>query len=167
MNYEEAKAKAVAAAERKAKRAEKALELGHSKRKRRPKATTMSKLEKMRWKAFSLLIRFRDRNKGCITCTVGPVEDAGHMISRSKRATKYHPVNVNGQCKKCNWMDKFIPGYHDQAVKSFISRWGVGYYNILVELSRTTLKESRAEVIEATERYCRELEEMKKVAGAN
>ena|SRR3990167_21621 len=146
-------------AAKKAKRAEKAKTLWPKKVKR-PKSPTHASLEKARWAAFSLFIRRRDNKLyggKCFTCDINPIHDAGHIISRRKLATKYHPDCVHGQCRRCNYSDRFVPGYHDFCVSVFIRKLGLEKYQELVALSRTILHESRADIIEATEKYRKEL----------
>ena len=144
---------------KKVKRAEKAKTLWRRKIKR-PKSPTHSDLEKARWEACSLFIRRRDNKLyggKCFICDTRPIQHAGHLISRRRLATKYHPDNVHGQCAFCNWSDKFVPGYHDLCIDVFIRKIGLEKYQELVALSRTTLHESKADIIEATERHCKEL----------
>lgn len=142
-----------AASNRKSKRAEKAKTLWPQKVKR-SKAKSNKDIEATRWQLFSTWVRnraARDQDGLCFTCDSRPLQDAGHMISRRRRATKYHPQNVFGQCKFCNWSDKFQPGHHDKHVMVFIAKRGLQTYNDLVALSRTTLQESRADIIAHTE----------------
>jgi len=61
------------------------------------------------WKWFSLYIRLRDCEHGgvsyCRSCG-NPKHfrelQAGHWISRAKKATKYDEKNVHSQCVRCN-----------------------------------------------------------------
>jgi 4-hydroxy-3-methylbut-2-en-1-yl diphosphate synthase IspG/GcpE len=65
------------------------------------------KAEAKAWRAFSRMIRTRDEVDGFFTCpTCGrtlPIEqaDAGHYISRVKKAVKFDELNVHAQCLKC------------------------------------------------------------------
>jgi hypothetical protein len=102
--------------------------------------------------AFSLYIRERDKDKGCISCG-GPVEQAGHMISRRKRSVKYDEQNVNGQCRNCNWADKFLPGVHDQNVIAFMRRYSVQVYDDLVKWSQKPMQHGKADMIALRDTY--------------
>lgn len=68
--------------------------------------------EKNVWRVFSKFIRLRDANWqgyiSCISCSiVRPLNDgmdAGHFIDAgSDKALKYNELNVNGQCRSCNY----------------------------------------------------------------
>lgn len=62
--------------------------------------------------AFNALIRYRDRNETCISCSTvlstlagapGGGFDCGHYRSRgSAPHLRFDPRNAHGQCKKCN-----------------------------------------------------------------
>jgi len=100
------------------------------------------KCEKIKWDAFSLFIRERDRYEGCITCGVKADTlasgdwQAGHTISRKKLNTKYNEECVNGQCRFCNYKDKMVSGYHDYCVAQHIKRYGYLNYLWLVQSSQ-------------------------------
>lgn len=54
-------------------------------------------------RAFSLMVRERDKAFGCITCgRQSAVMDAGHFRRRECMSTRFNPMNVNMQCAKCN-----------------------------------------------------------------
>lgn len=149
MNKSEIESKLAKAAARKEKRkanAEFIAKIGG-----RPKLLSLPKLEKKRWDAFSLYIRERD--KFCFSCTDGKAEQAGHVISRRKKATKYHPLNVLGQCATCNFKDKNVPGYHDHCVAAFMAKFSPDVYLSLVQLSKADHKEDRGGVATMTEIY--------------
>ena len=65
--------------------------------KRKPKS--ISKLKKDADAVFSKWIRQRDRI--CITCN-SEATQAGHYFSRRYNSIRFDPVNVNGQCMRCN-----------------------------------------------------------------
>jgi hypothetical protein len=52
-------------------------------------------------RAFSKMIRERDGIAGCISCGAA-IHEAGHFIRREAMSTRWNPVNVNGQCIRCN-----------------------------------------------------------------
>ncbi len=56
-------------------------------------------------RAFSKMIRERDALLGCITCGRTGEMDAGHFRPRGMMSTRWNPMNVNGQCLKCNRFD--------------------------------------------------------------
>jgi hypothetical protein len=72
--------------------------------------------EKKAWRAFSRYIRLRDCAGAeyfvCPTCgrTVPADQaDAGHYISRVRKAVLFDEMNVHAQCRKCN---RFQEGNH-------------------------------------------------------
>ena len=88
---------------------------------------------------FSKYIRLKEAVKAngyvkCVTC--GAIREwddqmeAGHYISRDKKATKYDERNVHVQCKSCN-------NYHSGEIAEYavylVSEYG---QNILLELVR-------------------------------
>jgi hypothetical protein len=98
-----------------------------------------SKAEEKAWVAFSRMIRTRDEIGGYFRCpTCGrtlPIDqaDAGHYITRARKATMFDEKNVHAQCRHCN---RFQEGNH------FIYRqWLVDKYG--------------AEEVEAMERRAR------------
>jgi hypothetical protein len=124
---------------------------------KRFKVISRAKAEKLLWEVFSRYIRARDKDAGCFSCG-GPVQDAGHLISRGKSAAKYDETNVQGQCKKCNWMDRFVRGYHDHCVSAFIIKHGAEKYQELVALSKTLCQRSKADLMEMTVYYSGKLD---------
>jgi len=91
-----------------------------------PKKMTVGKMHKKVWKVFSEYIRRRDCDwKGYGTCITCPKHlhwkegDAGHYISRSKKAILYDERNVNLQCKGCN-----ITGEPQLYRKALIQKYG-------------------------------------------
>lgn len=72
------------------------------KRKRKaliPKPKLLKKAEKV----FNAYIRKRDAGLGCISCSSGEFETAGHYFPvGAHSALRYNEWNVNGQCISCN-----------------------------------------------------------------
>jgi hypothetical protein len=70
------------------------------------RSTLVKKLDKI----FSIWIRSKDADHtgqvDCYTCGVSKSwkyeTDAGHFQSRGKYATRWEPLNVKPQCKRCN-----------------------------------------------------------------
>lgn len=111
------------------------------------------KAEKKLWEAFSAYIRKRDGKcmmgemwGGCS----GPIQ-AGHIISRRKRPTKYHILNVHGQCATHNWLHNRNP---ERYIAWFVKRYDKENYMMLVELSAQPTKAlSRDECIQLAAHY--------------
>ena len=87
-----------------------------------------SRAEERAWKAFSLMIRARDEIDGYFRCpTCGRIlsidqADAGHYISRVRKATMFDEMNVHAQCRKCN---RFQEGNHFIYRKWLIEKYGI------------------------------------------
>jgi len=87
-----------------------------------------SNAESRAWKQFSLMIRARDEINGffkCPTCgQIKPIDqaDAGHYISRVKKAVKFDELNVHAQCRHCN---RFQEGNHFIYRKWLIEKYGI------------------------------------------
>jgi rubredoxin len=84
--------------------------------------------EKRAWEAFSKMIRARDDIGGyfrCPTCgNTKPIEeaDAGHYISRVRRATMFDEMNVHAQCRHCN---RFQEGNHFLYRAWLVKKYGI------------------------------------------
>ena len=92
--------------------------------------------------------RFADSNGmvRCITCqkvSHWKTVDAGHYVSRSYLATRWHPENVHPQCKGDNG---FRNGAMPQYTVFGIDRYGPDWPQRMVSLSRETRKYSRADL---------------------
>jgi 5-methylcytosine-specific restriction endonuclease McrA len=94
-------------------------------------------------KLFSLYIRTRYAMDGmvrCVTCNTIKYTseiDAGHFVSRRHYSTRWHPTNVQTQCKKCNnWGsgESYLFG------KYLDKTHGVGTADELIKLSREITK---------------------------
>lgn len=169
-SYQAALAKQAAARLKKSKREDKAAELWKD-RPKRVKSKSGSKLEMELWKAFSDWIRakphdfFPSKPQGmeglCWYCVVKPIECAGHVISRRRRAVKYDERNVFASCLSCNWADKFVPGRHDQMVTLYIDRWGIEQWKAILELSKATCPRSKVDMAAKTLEYRAKLAALK------
>ena len=52
---------------------------------------------------FHAYIRIRDRDKPCVSCGAYTTLEAGHFYSGGNYPVlRFNPLNVHGQCKKCN-----------------------------------------------------------------
>lgn len=71
---------------------------------------------------FNLMIRLRDRDKGCICCG-GPVEHAGHFYPQGTfSGVRLDELNVNGCCETCN---VYLDGNLDAYIKGIVVRYGL------------------------------------------
>jgi len=74
----------------------------------RLKTKSMPQLKRLAVENFHTFIRERDSDTGmfcCISCSKWKAVDqmtAGHYYPSTHTATKFHELNVNGQCVKCN-----------------------------------------------------------------
>ena len=85
--------------------------------------------------AFSKMIRERDKNLPCISCgAVGREVDAGHFRIRQNMATRFHPKNVNAECRRCNRFGSMGFEYGVNLDK----KYGEGTANKLYQLSTET-----------------------------
>jgi hypothetical protein len=122
----------------------KALEKAQDRSKREKKAKVLSKLKtRSDWireaqSAFNAYVRWRDRDKPCISCgrfasdKIGGNPDAGHFRSRGSSAhLRWHLWNVHAQCKHCNrWRSGAVTEYRT----GLIARIGQEKVNILESL---------------------------------
>lgn len=106
------------------------------------KLYTRNQWEDQLWDAFSLYIRTRDKFR-CVlqdipehTCT-GTSLQAGHVIPRGKRATKYDELNVHAQCAGSNKQHKYYPELYNGW---FIMKYGGNTYLDLVLKSKQETK---------------------------
>jgi len=96
-------------------------------------------------KLFSIYIRTRYAMDGmvrCVTCK-NPLPkhwkevDAGHFCSRRHYSTRWHPTNVQVQCKSCNG---FKAGENYLFGKYLDTTHGTGTADELIKLSRQITK---------------------------
>jgi len=86
-----------------------------------------SRAEARAWKEFSKMIRARDDIGGYFRCpTCGrtlPIDqaDAGHYISRVRKATMFNEMNVHAQCRHCN---RFQEGNHFLYRQWLVEKYG-------------------------------------------
>ena len=141
------------------------------KRKRKVRVQTYAKLKKRLDAVFSLWTRVRFGlafchrigEVRCVSCDVRkPVAEmqAGHFVSRSYLATRWHPENVAPQCVQCNIFKK--------GNLAAFAAWGVDRYGMdwparMVSLSRVPTKFSRSDL----EILIAEYEEKLKVLTGN
>ena len=68
---------------------------------------------------------------------------AGHFVSRSYLATRWHPENVAPQCMQCN---VFKSGNLTAYAAWGVNRYGMDWPARMVELSKQTVKYSRSDL---------------------
>lgn len=90
-------------------------------------------------RVFNAYIRNRDKNKGCISCLKGKVENAGHYRSTGaapQASMRFDERNVNGQCIRCNYT---LGGNPEGYKVGLVRRYGNGILQEL-EIKRATSK---------------------------
>mgnify|MGYP003630912906 CR=1 FL=1 len=107
-------------------------------------------------KAFSEYIRRRyikNEIVECVTCGVKKhwkEVDAGHFVSRRHYATRWNPINVFAQCKKCNG---FAAGENYLFGKYIDKNYGIGTADELIKLSKQITKIMNYELEEKIKYY--------------
>ncbi len=120
-------------------------------------------------KWFSKYIRARDADESgyliCISCGE-PVHwkkaDAGHFIKRQYKSVRFNEKNVNGQCRKCNWL---LQGNDIEYAKGLIKKWGPGIIEKLELMKNRTLPMGRFELKHIADYYRDRFNQMKKLKG--
>ena len=108
-----------------------------------PRKISRKGLVKKLDKIFSEYIRRRYAKNDiveCVTCGINKHYkeiDAGHFMSRKHYSTRWHPTNVQVQCKNCNG---FRAGENYLFGKYLDSVFGIGTADELVALSRQIKK---------------------------
>lgn len=121
------------------------------------------------WKTFSEFIRLRDAdNNGICKCfTCGFTADwkrfdAGHGIPRQHKATKYDERNNHAQCKKCNGFE----GGKREIYKEQVNKiYGIGTWEKLEVMSRTTCKRGKFEYDTMAIYYKSEVKKLREQKG--
>lgn len=89
------------------------------------------KLIKLLDKEFSIFIRKRDKDKGCITCGIKKdwkLMDCGHYLRRGLMATRWNERNTAMQCKKCNGWNE---GEKDIFRKKLVEMYGLPFVELI------------------------------------
>lgn len=141
-------------------------------RKKAPKASryqykSEDNLEAIAWRWFSLYIRLRDSNRQsgwgrCITCDKAvhyKESNAGHCISRAKKAIKYDERSVNLQCVDCN---KYHYGRYEVYKTKVDEKWGKGTYADLDSKKNNLVKRDRNSFIALIELYKMKVKHLQK-----
>jgi hypothetical protein len=116
------------------------------------KKYTTPKLKLKAQTAFNKHIRERDNLLGCISCGSFNEIQAGHFYSAGNHNNlRFHPHNVNSQCKKCNY---FLSGNLLKYRENLIVKIGLDEVDKLDQLSKIrTTKNDRYLYIEIIEKY--------------
>ena len=115
-----------------------------------------SRAEKKAWEAFSKMIRARDELDGhfrCPTCRrYLPIDqaDAGHYISRVKKAVMFNEMNVHAQCRHCN---RFQEGNHYNFRKFLVEKYGIEKVEQLEMLAGMTAGYKTADLLFMAKEY--------------
>lgn len=120
-------------------------------------------------KWFSKFIRIRDADENgiiiCISCGK-PVHwtkaDAGHFIKRQFKSLRYNEKNVNGQCRKCNWL---LQGNDINYAKGLVKKYGEGILDELLATKNRTLPLGRFELKHIADYYRMKFNQLKKLKG--
>jgi hypothetical protein len=121
------------------------------------KAIGMSGLVAKLDRIFSRFIRMRNADScgtvECVTC--GKLAhysevDAGHYVKRQHMSLRFHPINVQCQCKKCN---RFMGGVQDEFGSWIIKTYGVDVLESLMKEKHKAKKYSRYELEEMITDY--------------
>jgi len=127
-----------------------------------------SKAEKKAWNAFSKMIRARDNIGGFFRCpTCGrtlPIEeaDAGHYITRARKATMFDEMNVHAQCRHCN---RFQEGNHFIYRMWLVDKYGAAEIEKMELFARTGAGFSTAELLMKAKEYTARTKAIKERKG--
>lgn len=108
---------------------------------RKEKLKTKGQWTKEAQAAVNAYVRWRDRNKNCISCNaslkseaLGGGYDAGHYRSRgSAPHLRFRTDQIFGQCKKCN---RYLSGNVDKMRVGIVWRYGQEYLD-RIEMDNT------------------------------
>lgn len=96
---------------------------------KRKKKVTIPDLIAKASKRLHRYIRERDKENGCISCSNGKVENAGHYYSAgSVPSMRMDEDNIHGQCIACN---KWRSGNLIEYRKSLVNRYGEDFVKVL------------------------------------
>lgn len=119
---------------------------------KKKKLTPLPKLLKKCQIVFNAWIRYRDQDKGCISCGA-EVTEAGHYYSQGHHSSlRFNEVNTNGQCTRCNC---FLHGNLIHYRNRLISRYNQSQIDLLdsVATRNPVKKWTRFELEQIIEKY--------------
>jgi hypothetical protein len=115
-------------------------------------------------KVFSQFIRLRDSDENgfgeCCTCSKRihwKESHCGHFISRRHLGTRWDERNTSLQCPYCN---VYCQGQQYFFSVSIEKRWGRGTVNELINLSKQTVKLTKAEYEEMIDLYKKKVKQL-------
>ena len=114
--------------------------------------TTQQKILKTQ-KIVNKYIRLRDQGKQCITCSkiLTGKFDAGHYYNANNHhAIRFDPVNINGQCVRCN---RDLHGSLIQYRNSIKDRWGMSELIRLDSMAQEIRKWTKWELDNIAEQF--------------
>ena len=115
------------------------------------KGKSIPQLIRIATKYFNAYIRRRDISDGCISCTEGKVENAGHFLSAGHHsAFRFHEKNVHGQCVKCNL---YLSGNLLNYRKGLVKKIGLEKVEWLESQTNKPFKWDRFSLIDIIEKY--------------
>lgn len=134
----------------------------------KPSKLSLPALDRKLWKIVSECVRRRDAaSNGICTCvTCGRIDhwihmQAGHFISRSKKSTKFNPMNISAQCVKCNFWGAGKQFEHGIALDK---KWGNGTAENLLMLSKLPCKRSKSDYLILIDQWSEKLKALKRTA---
>lgn len=117
------------------------------------KQISLPKLLAKTQKVFNAWVRNRDREKGCVSCKSGKVEQASHFYSAGKHsALRFTEDNCHGACVRCNY---FLSGNLLPYRATLLKRIGQQRLDILEATAtrRAVHKWSRFELEQIIKKY--------------
>lgn len=133
------------------------------------KSETQPQLIKRLDAVFSKYIRLRDADDNgicrCITCGTPHnwknIQN-GHHFKRQYMSVRFHEMNCNSQCVKCNWLGQ---GEDVKYREALIKKYGQGEYDKLLWTKHQPKKWSRGELEILIEHYKKQVDELLKTKG--
>ena len=120
-------------------------------------------------KWFSKFIRLRDADDNgiviCISCNARKHwkdMDAGHFIKRQFMSLRFNEKNVNGQCRKCNWL---LQGNDINYAIGLEKKYGIGILEQLVATKHSTTHTGSFELKHIADYYRMKFNQLKKLKG--
>jgi len=109
-------------------------------KKKRNKTKTRSQLVRELDKVFSIYIRQRDKDNGCVTCgVIKPWQEMQncHFYSRGKISTRWDETNCHSGCYRCNVL---LKGNYIKYTIYMIDRYGREYVDELGRKANSNVK---------------------------
>jgi len=129
------------------------------------KKLSLSRLKKKLDKIASEYVRRRDEDKGCITCgKIKPWKEmnCGHYLRRTILITRWHIMNINGQCPGCNLWGNGEPDIYR---RKLVEMYGLAAVEILEQLRFKQIKMTTDDYLKLIERFEGLLKTIKSIKG--